>query len=224
MFQLPPGATIELDPTKIRDIRSEVLDASGRIQVLPASYWATTTMPERALFGLYTGIYGYPTVELVARLKEIIAGRPAIEVGAGHGVLAEALGIPATDSFQQRVPRYALALAQMKQKPVPYGPNVIEMHASRAVRHFKPDVVIGCWVTHKWDPKYPEREGNEVGLDEPDILRHCAAYVLVGNEHVHRHKHIWDRKHEIEFPPYVFSRSASATRDFIAIFPGLKRN
>ena len=31
---------------------------------------------------------------------------------------------------------------------VPYGDQVVEMHASRAVRRYKPDVVIGCWVTH----------------------------------------------------------------------------
>ncbi len=213
---------LTLDVNTTRDLRPEVLGEDGRIQILPAAYWETTTREERALFGTRTGIYSFPTVELVARLKEIINGRSAIEIGAGNGVLAEALGIPATDNFQQCMLQYRIIYESSKQAIVPYGPNVHQMHASRAVRHFKPQVVIGCWVTHKWDKNRPELEGNEVGIDEPDILRNCEDYVVVGNEHVHRLKPIWDRKHTIEYPSYVYSRSFNGTREFIATFPGLR--
>src|ERR1700755_3023421 len=81
-----PGK-IELDPERIRDITDDVM-VDGRMQVLPAAYWATTTMPERALFGHRHGIYLFPTVELVEYLKQRIALRAAIEVGSGNGVLA----------------------------------------------------------------------------------------------------------------------------------------
>lgn len=209
-----------IDPSKVRDLRPEALGADGRLRVLPAAFWAATTAEERAVFGANTGIYSFPTVELVARLREIIAGRSAIEIGAGHGALAEALGIPATDSYQQRHPFYRTLYERNGLKIVPYGPHVLEMHASRAVRHFKPDVVIGCWVTHKYDPREHARGGNEVGIDEPDILRHCAAYVVIGHEEVHKHKPIWSREHSIEFPPYVYSRAMSAGRNFVAVFKG----
>jgi len=213
---------IELDPNQIRDLRPLVLGLDGRMQVLPASFWASTTTHERAAFGNRTGIYGFPTVELVERLRELIKGRSAIEIGAGNGVLAEALGIPGTDSFQQLMPLYRRIYERGNFTIVPYGPKVVEMHASRAVRHFKPDVVIGCWVTHKYDRKQHARGGNEVGIDEPDILRHCSTYVFVGNEKVHRDTPLWDREHVIEYPPYVFSRAHNGSRDFIATFRGYR--
>jgi hypothetical protein len=209
-----------IDTRQLRDIRCDVLDADGRIRVLPAAFWANTTVHERAAFGLRMGIYSFPTVELVQYLRELIAGRSAIEIGAGHGVLADALGIPGTDSYQQRESKYRELYEQNGLVIVPYGPHVEKMHASRAVRHYKPEIVIGCWVTHKYDPKQHMRGGNEVGIDESDILRHCASYVLVGHERVHRDKPIWSRKHTIEFPPFVHSRALSEGRNFVAIFDG----
>jgi hypothetical protein len=216
-----PDAKV-IDARNVRDLRPDALDAEGRIRVMPAAFWASTTHQERALFGSRTGIYSFPTTELVERLHDVIAGRAAIEIGAGHGVLAEALGIPGTDSFQQRLPRYRELYERSGLAIAPYGSMVAEMHASRAVRYYKPRVVIGCWVTHKYDPKQHERGGNEVGIDEPDILRHCEAYVLVGHERVHQHKPIWSRKHTIEYPSYVYSRAMEGGRDFIAIFDGAR--
>jgi len=215
---------IQIDPTDVRDLRPLVLDAKGRMQILSTAFWENTTTQERALFGSRTGIYSFPTVELVEHLREIIGGRKAIEIGAGNGVLAEALGIPATDNFQQRMPFYSEWYRMQSLVTVPYGPNVIEMHASRAVRHYKPDVVIGCWVTHKYDPKQHDRGGNEIGIDEPDILRHCAQYIFIGNEKVHEKAPIWSRKHTISYPPFVYSRAHNGSRDFIAIFEGLKKS
>lgn len=214
--------TIALDPDKIRAISPEVLGPNGRMWILPAAFWATTTVEERALFGHRHGLYSYPTVELVDRLREIINGRTAIEIGAGHGILAEALDIPATDSRQQEQPHYAATYQRIGQATVPYGPNVIEMHASRAVRKYKPRVVVGCWVTHKYDPARHAAGGNEVGVDEPDILRNCETYIVVGNEQVHAGKAIWGRRHEIEYPDFVYSRTSNGSRDFIAIWRGSK--
>lgn len=213
---------LTIDPSQFRDLCPLALGPDGRIQVLPASFWESTTVHERALFGARTGIYSFPTLELVERLRELIAGRSAIEIGAGHGVLAEALGIPGTDSFQQLMPQYRRIYDAGNLAIAPYGPKVVEMHASRAVRHYKPDVVIGCWCTHKYDPKQHARGGNEVGVDEFDILRHCSTYVLVGNEKVHAHTPLWDREHTIEHPPYVYSRASNGSADFIATFRGSK--
>lgn len=209
-----------IDPRDARDLRPHVLDAAGRLIVLPAVFWASTSAVERALLGGRTGLYSFPTVELVEHLRTIIDGRSAIEIGAGHGVLAEALGIPGTDSYQQREPKYRAYYEAIGAAVVPYGPNVQQMDASSAVRHYKPEVVIGCWVTHKYDPRKHARGGNEVGIDELDILRHCAAYVSIGHEAVHKDKPIWDRKHAIEYPPFMASRALSEGRDFVAVFDG----
>jgi hypothetical protein len=220
MHHLPKSKA--LDPRKIRDIRPDVLGEDGRPRVLPAAYWASTSSDERSLFGVRAGIYSFPTVELVARLREIIGRRLAIEIGAGHGVLADALQIVSTDNCQQRLPEYRALYESNGWAIPPYGPKVIEIHASRAVRVFRPQVVIGCWCTPKLDPKCPEKGGNPTGVDELDVLRHCETYVLVGHKRVHQHSKIWEREPTVEFPDYVYSRAFDRGQDFIAVVKGLK--
>jgi hypothetical protein len=212
--------TFVLDPNQVRNIAPEVLDEHGRLRVLPAAYWATTTSAERALFGNRHGVYSFPTVELVEHLRELIGGRAAVEIGAGHGVLADALGIPGTDSFQQAKEPYKSYYASIGQPPVRYGPNVVDLDAAAAVRRYRLEVVIGCWITHRYDPARHEAGGNEAGVDEPDVLAHCQTYVLVGNEKIHRHKKIWARPHKVEYPPWLYSRAFNGSREFIAVWPG----
>lgn len=209
-------STFTLDPGSIRDIAPDVLGPDGRLRVLPTSYWATTTPDERAMFGHVHGIYSFPTEELVAYLNGFIGDRKAIEIGAGHGVLADALGIPGTDSRQQEVPKYAAMLEVMQQPPVPYGPNIVHLDAQEAVRKYRPDVVIGCWVTHRYSPRRHHAGGNEAGINEDWIIDHCASYVVVGNDKVHAGKPIWKRSHVIVRPDFVYSRAQNGTPDFIA--------
>jgi hypothetical protein len=218
---LRPDDAVFIDPSTVRDLRPDALGADGRLRVLPAAFWASTSALERAAFGMQTGLYSFPTLELVAYLRELIAGRAAIEIGAGHGVLAEALGIPGTDSYQQRLPRYRAVYEHIGQPIVPYGPRVQRMPASQAIRHYRPAVVIGCWVTHKYDPSQHERGGNEAGIDEADVLQHCTVYVFVGHERVHKDKPIWRCRHSIEFPAFVYSRAMPGDgRNFVAVFEG----
>ncbi len=208
-------------PDLVRDLSPDVLDDLGRPRVLPAAFWATTTVAERLVLGHRSGIYSFPTVELVDRLRELIAGRSAIEIGAGHGVLAEALGIPATDSLMQTKEPYRTQIYAAHGQPIaPYGPDVVECEASEAVRRFRPDVVIGCWVTHRYQPGFG---GNEVGVDDDDVLRNCATYILVGNEGVHRRRPIWRRAHDVERPPYIYSRAGNGAPEFIATWRGSRR-
>lgn len=209
-----------VDPDTTRDLRPEALDQHGRLRILPASFWASTTAAERALFGHRTGLYSFPTVELVECLATLIAGSRAIEIGAGNGVLAEALGIPATDSYQQRKRKYRQIYERSGQPIVPYGPNVIELDASMALRRYRPQVVLACWVTHVYNPLAPERGGNEAGVDERDLLRRCEAYVFVGNEKTHAQKPIWSQPHRVSHPSFVYSRANNGSRDFLAMFAG----
>lgn len=138
-------------------------------------------------------------------------------------MLAAALGIPATDNWMQQDDPYRGIYERIGQAIAPYGPNVVRAHASQAVRLFRPRVVIGCWVTHKYNPARHYAGGNEIGVDEEDILRNCETYIVVGNEQVHEHKAIWSRRHEIEYPPYLYSRALNQGREFIATWPGLRR-
>lgn len=209
-----------INPKSTRDISPDVIDADGRLRILPAAYWWTTTPDERALLAHRHGLYGLPTIELVERLRALIDGRSAIEIGAGSGVLAEALGIPATDNRMQEREPYRSVYAQIGQAIVKYGPNIEPLDAAQAVRQYRPAVVIGSWVTHKYDPARHWAGGNEIGVDEDDILAHCQLYIVIGNSHVHRDKKIWGRSHHIEYPTYVYSRATNGTPDFIATWQG----
>lgn len=212
--------TYSVDTTRIRDISSEVLDFTGRLRILPATYWAGVTVEERALFCHRHGIYNVPTVELVERLRTLIDGRSAIEIAAGTGALAAALDIPATDSRVQETEPIRSIIALQGQPPVPYGSNVECYDAYQAIRAYRPQVVIGCWATQKYDDRFPQLSSSAVGIDEHDIINRSETYILVGNERVHQDKQIWKRPHTIEYPPYVYSRAQNGTRNFIAVWPG----
>jgi hypothetical protein len=204
-----------IDAAKTRDIAPDVLDENGRLRVMPASYWEATTACERGRFGVAHGLYHFPTVELVEYLRGVIGGRRAIEIGSGSGVLADALGIPATDNRMQEWPNIKRAYLLTQQPVVQYGPNVDALDALVAIKRFKPQVVIAAWVTHKFDAKAPELEGNMYGIDERKVVQ-AAEYVFVGNEHVHRNKPIWALPHTKERPPGVFSRAINGSPDFVA--------
>ncbi|CAN7761249.1 hypothetical protein LJR039_007111 [Pseudorhodoferax sp. LjRoot39] len=215
--------TFALDPSTTRDISPFMLDARGRARVVPASTLASTTPEERLLFGVRHGLYSFPTEELCSHLRERIAGRRAIEIGAGNGVLAEALGIPATDNRQQDQAEVKAYYQRLGQPTVPYGDNVEMLDAAAAIAKYKPDVVIGCWVTHRFDPRSPERGGSTTGVDEEAIVAGCDEYIFIGNQQVHAPKPIWMLPHECETPDWIYSRAMNGTPDFIAVWSRMAR-
>lgn len=203
-----------------RDLRPDVLGPDGIPFVMPAAYYASRTVVERAMLGVNAGLYGLPTLELVDWLHTRIAGRLAIEIGAGSGALASALAIPATDSKMQDDPKIAALYRSMNQPTVPYGPNVERLAAADAVARYKPKVVIACWVTHKYRPIRHAAGGNQFGVNEEAIIARCDEYIFIGNEDVHKDKSIWTLPHEIFYPDWLYSRASNGTRDFIAVWPG----
>lgn len=210
------------DPDSIRDISSSLLDAEGKLKSVPARTLEQTTVQERALFGMRHAVYSFITDELVAFLKKRIGNRSAIEIGSGNGRLAHMLEIAATDNRQQESPEIKAYYALMRQPVIEYGDNVEKRPALNAVRHYKPDVVIACWVTHKYDPRNHAAEGNQDGVDEEALLAHCGQYVFIGNKHVHRNKPIWKLPHEIIEPPWLYSRAHNGSANFIAVWQGKK--
>ncbi|MCY1516230.1 hypothetical protein D9M68_508510 [compost metagenome] len=207
-----------IDLTKVQDISGLLLDARGRLRIASAHTLRNTTAQERLLFGVRQGIYSFPTHELRDFLRSRINGRSAIEIGAGHGILAESLSIPATDNRQQEDPELRAYYAQIGQPTVPYGENVEKLDASTAVAKYQPNVVIACWVTHRFDPGRPHAGGSVTGVDERSIVESCDEYIFIGNEHVHAHKPIWELPHEKLTPPWLYSRAVNGSREFIAIW------
>ena len=133
-----------IDQNRVRDIAPLMLDDQGTLCVVPASVLSATTPEERLVFGVRHGLYSFPTEELISFLKDRIRGRSAIEIGAGHGQLAKALGIPATDNRQQEDPRMKAYYLARGQATVPYGDHVDALDAAEAVKRHRPQVVIAC--------------------------------------------------------------------------------
>ncbi|PZP94151.1 MAG: hypothetical protein DI587_26315 [Variovorax paradoxus] len=210
-------AAIDLE-LPVRDIAPSLLDEHGTLCVVPASVLSATTAQERLVLGLRHGLYSYPTEELVAFLRERIGGRRAIEIGAGNGVLAKALGIPATDNRQQEEAEFRAYYAARDQATVQYGDHVEKIDAAAAVKKHQPQVVVASWVTHRYDPRRPRAGGSVTGVDEEDIIQSCEEYIFVGNEQVHEHKSIWSLPHEKLTPPWLYSRAVNGSPNFIAFW------
>ncbi|KWU17940.1 hypothetical protein [Burkholderia cenocepacia] len=202
----------------LRDISELVLDDLKRPKVLPASFYRRITVDERAAFCVRNAIYGLPTSELVQWLRETIGDRSAIEIGAGNGALAEALGITATDSRMQEDPAVQAHYRLMRQASINYGANVERLDAADAVRKYRPNVVVASWVTHMFNPDREEAGGNQMGVVEEDIIANCKTYIFIGNAHVHRHKSIWALPHSKLTPDWLYSRAFNGSPDFIAVW------
>jgi len=201
-----------------RDIAPLLLDEQGRLKVVPAQILAETSAAERGAFGVRYGAYGFVTSELVEHLSVLLAGVSALEVGAGNGVLAEALGIRATDNRQQELPHIRAVYEGLNQALVPYGERVEKLDALSAARRYRPHTVLACWTTHRYDPARHWAGGNEDGVREEELLSLCERYVFIGNEAVHARKSLWALPHEKHHPPWLYSRALNGSPNFIAVW------
>lgn len=211
-----------LDVSGLRDLAPDVIDEQGLPHVMPARFYAQTTAEERAWLGNRFGLYCLPTEELCDWLRAHLGQRPAVEIGAGNGRMAERVGIPATDSYMQDDPAVRAHYERMGQPPVRYGPSVSRLEAKEAVRSYHPAVVIGAWVTHRYNRRQHWRGGNQYGPDIDWVLRRCEEYILIGNEMVHARSPLWERPHELYHFPWLYSRAVSG-RDLVAIWKGDRR-
>lgn len=198
-----------------------LLDHNGRQHLLPASKlleaapwsWLMAWMVRRAR-------YQFVTLELVAWLKEKIAGRSAIEIGAGMGDLGYHLGIPMTDSYAQApggMPvEYQLLVEISGQTPTTPPPDVERLEAEEAVKKYKPQVVIASWVTQKWHEG--DARGFQYGPEEIRIVRNVEAYILVGNSSVHGDKRICRLKHKEYSFDWLVSRGFEQEKNKIYVW------
>lgn len=206
----------------LADLDARLLDGDRQLRVLPSAVYDTIDHTDLRVWCNQRAIYGLPTVELVDWLKTLIDGRTAIEVGAGNGALGRALGIPRTDSWLQDQPDVQLMYRLQGQPTITYGPDVERLEAMEAVRKYRPQVVVGSWVTHWIDPNkpMPPGGGNMYGLHEDRILRFSSveSYVVVGHTTVHKHKPILQLPHRVIREPWVRSRAADPSGNAIFVW------
>ncbi len=163
----------------------------------------------RALFQL-AAVYVWPTTQLIDWFKTNIPDLSStIEIGSGNGVIAQTLGVKATDNYMQsdrfepkseaeaKLHRDGIMMYDaLRQKRIQYGANVEQFDAIDAVMRYKPKHVIGCYITHKH--KEGMTEGNALGVNEEWILkrRQFQSYTVVGNLSVHHAKPILSKPHK----------------------------
>ncbi|EMD0638896.1 hypothetical protein VPZ60_004312 [Salmonella enterica] len=196
----------------------------GTLKAMPASFWAATSIPQRAMFGHKHGVYSFPTLEAVQFIRDAIAGREhqTIEIGAGMGQWSKALGIRATDSYLQRRPDIMKRYLDAGQPIAKYGPHVRRYEAMQAVREFRPTVVVAAWVTQRFRSDRFCIRGNVDGVDELRLLQYVDEYILIGNTGSHADKMILDDlsngtlSHRLQclVTNHVYSR-AQGGQDFI---------
>lgn len=187
----------------------ELLDDDGYLKILPAAFYDKFPPEELRLFCHFFARYGLPTVELVEFLKTYIGDRSAIEIGAGCGDLGRALNIPMTDNYCQDWPEVKAHYQICGQPIIQYGKDVERLDALDAVKKYKPDVVIGQWVTHWIDPNlpFPPGGGNIYGIKENLLLNSKCQYIMIGNRRVHGMKPIRSLPHDELQLPFIKSRA-----------------
>jgi hypothetical protein len=190
-----------LNHSNIGYLEELLLDEEGNLRVLPYIYLKDIPQDHLSQFCVEQGFYIIPTTELLVFLQEEMDGdfNNTIEIGAGHGAISRILGIRAVDNYMQDDPKIKVHYELLKQKTVPYGKHVERIDANSAVKKYKPNIVIGAYCTHLYNPAEHWREGNAYGIDEKKIIRKVKKYIHIGNEKVHGKKPILkEKKREIK--------------------------
>lgn len=168
-------------------------DGQGRLRPVPGAELTRVPHAHLQLWCHHAGVYGVPTLELIEAFRERIGGRSAIEIGAGVGVFGRELGIPMTDSHAMDRPEVRELYAALQQPTTPYGPDVENLDAAAAVAKYRPQVVLGSWITQCASPNLPPPPGggSVYGVDEFAMMEHVETYLLFGNDAVHAQKDLF---------------------------------
>lgn len=212
---------VKINEEKVREIESQVME-NGILKVMPSEFYRQFDQMDLFCFCAKNGIYGLPTFELLNKLNELILEasptRNAIEIGSGCGVLGRGLGIQCTDNHMQSDPMMQMYYAMGGQEVVQYGEHVAKISGNDAVDHYRPEVVVACWVTHLYREDRHELGGNMFGVDEELLVQKIKRYVFVGNLKTHAQKPLLNRPHKIIRGDFIFSKSVHADQNVILVW------
>lgn len=199
-----------------------LLSSDGLLQPVNSSELIGLPPSHLMIWGNKNGVYTYPTIELIDWIKNQINGRSAIEICSGTGVIGRALKIPFTDSYIQTTPEMILWYLASHQKPIFPAPDVHKFEANEAVDYFKPEVVVGCYVTQKYltGDEGPPLIGSSLnGVDELQMLPKIKTYINIGNYSTHKDKRIRIKyKHKVYKFPWLLTRSVMPADNEIVVW------
>ncbi len=155
--------------------------------------------------------YTIVTAELVEWLRKAIRGRSAIEIGAGQGDIGRHLGIPTTDSYCHQRPDVKAYYAMLKTPTCDPPKEVERLEAMEAVAKYRPQVVIGSWITQKSIPTDHLNAvySNDYGPDHLEIMaaESVECFIMVGNKRVHDGLRALAVQHREFAPPWLVSKA-----------------
>lgn len=188
---------------------------NGLLVPMPFHFYTKFTSNQIAFFCWKYGIYVVPTTELIEYLQTQIIGK-AIEIGCGNGAIGRALNIPITDSKLQENNAIQAMYKAMNQPTITYPKDVIQLDALSAIKEYKPQTVIGAFITHKYSPKI--KSGNMYGVVEGKILQQVDKYIHIGNLNTHKDKPILKHKHEQLYFDWLITRSQDQSKNRIYVW------
>lgn len=180
-----------LDSTDITKLESRVFEG-GLLNILPYSFYLEHTMNDLLVMMVRRGIYVLPTTELIDWLSTQMSG-VTIEIGAGLGAIGRALKIPTTDSRLQEQPDIKAYYAAFGQATIQYPDDIEKLDAAEAIEKYKPDTVIGAYITHKFTGG---TDGNMYGVEEEKLINAVSKYIHIGNMVTHMNKPILKLPHK----------------------------
>lgn len=216
-FKVGNANAVAIERCDLSELEKEVLTSDKKLVVKPYSFWKDIDRNTVSYFMLQHGIYTMPTVELIEWLRANIIGN-AIEIGAGNGAIARSLNIPITDSKLQEEPAIKGYYLSVGQPIIEYHSDVEKLEAIEAIKKYKPDTVIGSFITHKWKEHMGNGDGNMFGVDEHKILKSVKRYINIGNLVTHKAKPILKQKHEELYFDWLVTRSVNQSENRIFIW------
>jgi hypothetical protein len=206
---------ILLKPENIDHLNTLLFDKNGLLKVLPYKTYSNITLNQRRIFAYLNGIYCFPTIELAEWIINHYDTNKMIEIGCGHGALARYLKIPATDCKLQEDRHIKEQYKLMEQPTIKYPKDVEKLDALKAIEKYRPDTVIACWCSQKYNPDKPKSGGVINGIDETKLLKMVKNYVFIGNKEIHSKKEILNIKHKTIKPKFLISRAIYTNKEVI---------
>ena len=201
--------------TDISGLEKQVFDDAGHLIIHPFSFYKGIQRNDILHLMHKHGIYVLPTSELIDFLREKTVGS-AIEIGAGNGAISRTLKIPITDSKMQDEPDAKLFYKLIQQPGIKYPSDCEKIDAIAAVKKYRPDTVIGAFITHKYVNE--TIGGNYLGVKEEKIIALCKRYINIGNQITHHSKPILKLGHTRHYFPWIITRSINQDENRIFIW------
>jgi len=198
---------MSVSPLELLLLDKVLLNEDGLPKILPAATYNNIPHELLQAWTNIRGIYQVITKEQVEWTKMKIADRSAIEICAGYGTLGRALQIPFTDVKLQEDESIASIYRKHKTFTINYPKDVIKMEAIEAIRHYRPQVVIGCFVTQWGSHEMPLAPSSPYGPKEWEFFDEgVETYINFGNKAPHFNKRLYAMPHEELWLPWLVTR------------------